>query len=401
MNNTVKDYIDENFKKTIRNNREDEDTLLGLPYPYTVPCPDDMFVEMYYWDTYFTNLGLIADGNVELAKNNIDNMLYMVEKYGFMPNGNRTYYLTRSQPPFLYLGVKDIYEVTRDKKWLKQAYGTLCKEYDFWQTKRVLPCGLNFYGNHDIPDFQVEEGYKYFLERCKGFTTEDFEIKKSIAHTMKTFCESGWDCNSRFEYDGEFYAPVDLNSLLFGFEKQMDRFCGILSISDDKNLWQERYKYREELMYKYLWDKKQKAFLDYNIKENCFSPVISAASLYPFFVGITDNKSDFKNLFSKLFLKFGVSASAKENTKGYQWDYPNIWPPVQYISYIAALNCDLNKIADDIKNTYVMLIENSYDKTQSLWEKYDGNLGIVANQDYNAPKMLGWTSGVYVYFLSR
>ncbi len=356
---------------------------------------------MYYWDTYFTNLGLIADGNIVLAKNNIDNMLYMVEKYGFMPNGNRIYYLTRSQPPFLYLGVKDIYNVTNDKIWLKNAYKTLKIEYEFWQNKRRYANDLNFYGNHDFHDSEIEKGYEYFLERCKGFTTEDFSVKKRIAHTMKSFCESGWDCNSRFEYDGENYIPVDLNSLLYGFEKQMSIFCEILSIQDEKVLWIERAEKRKYLMMKYLWNDRKRAFVDYNIRENRFSPVLSSASFYPFFVGLSDNKYDFVNLFSSLFLKYGISASAKENTKGYQWDYPNIWPPIQYIAFVGAMNCGLEDTAKKIKNTYIKLVETVFAKTNNLWEKYDGNLGIVANQDYDSPKMLGWTSGIYIYFLSR
>lgn len=115
MNKVVK-FIEENFSQTIRSNKEDNDTLIGLPYPYTVPCIDDMFQEMYYWDTYFTNVGLLIAGNLEQARNNADNMMYLIEKYGYMPNGNRTYYLKQSQPPFLFLMVKEVYEHTSTKR---------------------------------------------------------------------------------------------------------------------------------------------------------------------------------------------------------------------------------------------------------------------------------------------
>ena len=396
----IKEYMESNLEKTIRNNTEDDGTLLGLPYPYTVPCPEDKFLEMYYWDTYFTNVGLIVDGKVELAKSNIDNMLYMVNKYGFMPNGNRTYYLTRSQPPFLYLGVRDIYNAIGDKDWLLNAYKTLCREYEFWQTKRVAENGLNIYGNHDFPDEQIEPSYQYFLERCHDFTTDDFEEKRKIAHTMKTFCESGWDCNSRFEHDGEVYNPVDLNSLLYGFEIEMSRFCDILNITDEKSIWTERAEKRKALMKKYMLDKERQIFLDFNTREKRFSPVVSAASVYPFFVGLCDDKAELESLFERLMLQFGVSCSEKENTKGYQWDYPNIWPPVQYISYVAALNCGLKDRANEIKDKYIKLLETAFSKTENLWEKYDGNEGVVANQDYDSPKMLGWTAGVYLFFKS-
>lgn len=394
---TVTEYIYENLDETIRRNTEDEDTLLGLPYPYTVPCIDEMFLEMYYWDTYFTNVGLIADGNLELAKNNIDDMLYLVNKYGFMPNGSRTYYLDRSQPPFLYLGVKDIYEKTGDKKWLLYAYKTLCKEYDFWQTKRKFSNGLNFYGNHSIGEVQISQAYSRFLERTKSEKTDDLSLISEIAHTYKSFVESGWDCNSRFEYDGQFYIPVELNSLLYGFEISMAEYCEILSLSD-KQLWEDRANARKNLMKEYLYDENRKAYVDFNIKKNRFSPVLSAASLYPYFVDLCDSGDDFKRLFSQLILPYGVSSSVKENTKGYQWDYPNIWPPVQYIAYVAAKKYGFDDLAETVKKTYINLIEESFEKTENLWEKYDGISGLVANQDYNAPKMLGWTAGVYLFF---
>lgn len=403
---TVKEFIQENFAKTIRNNTEDipsatnkDYVLLGLPFPYTVPCTDNKFLEMYYWDTYFTNVGLIADGNIELAKSNIDNMLWLVDKYGLMPNGNLKVYLNRSQPPFLYLGVKDIYNVTGDKNWLSKAYDTLCKEYDFWQTNRLAPNGLNFYGNHtDIDPETIEKLYKDYSRRTGGFATDNYELKCKAAHSVRTFVESGWDCNSRFGIDGEFFNPVDLNSLLYGFEKQMSEFSKVTGKGEEE-LWSNRAEVRKEKMLRFMWNEKEKLFLDYNFKSGKFSTVISAASVYPAFTGITCDKNNTNNLMNRLLLKYGVSASAPgKDVKGFQWDYPNIWPPVQYIAYKACINCGLYETAKSVRDRYINLIDTSFGKTNNLWEKYDGNTGEVANQDYNAPAMMGWTSGVYLYF---
>lgn len=391
-------YIEENLPKTIRANRDDIGSLLGLPYPYTVPCPEDKFLEMYYWDTYFTNIGLIADGKIELAKNNIDNMLYMVEKYGFMPNGNRTYYLNRSQPPFLYLGVRDIFNETKDIIWLENAYRILCKEYEFWQTERLAPNGLNFYGNHNnISQDRVEILYNDFTKRSGGYTTDDCAEKVKIAHTIMSFVESGWDCNSRFGFDGEFINPIDLNSLLYGFENQMADFSKILKNGMNES-WINQAEKRKELMNKYMWNDEKSIYMDWNFCEKKFSPVISAASIYPLYVKLCDNAKGTLSLLNELTLQYGVSASLKENTNGYQWDYPNIWPPVQYIAYVSAKNYNCDDFAENIKEKYLTLIEQNFNKTNNLWEKYDGTNGEVANQDYNAPKMLGWTAGVYLYF---
>lgn len=397
----IEKYIESEFEKTIRNNTGNVGSLIGLPYPYTVPCPDNMFLEMYYWDTYFTNVGLISEGRVELAKSNVDNMLWMVEKYGFMPNGNRNYYLNRSQPPFLWRAVKDIFEVTSDTEWLQSSYKTLCKEYVFWQTKRIAPNGLNFYGNHEgLTEDRVQALYKDFTKRSGGFTAEDYETRVKMAHSIRTFVESGWDCNSRFGLDGEYFNPVDLNSLLYGFESQMVEFSNILK-NADAEIWIKRAENRKEKMNEFMWSEDKKMYLDRNFKTGEFSSVISAASLYPYFVGLSLDKDDVKKLIDVLLLEFGISACADgESVNGFQWDYPNIWPPVQYIAYEACVNCGLRNEADEIKNRYIKLIETCFENTGKLWEKYNGITGDVANEDYDAPSMMGWTSGVYRFFKS-
>ena len=124
----VETYIKNNWDKCIRENKQDDGTLIGLPKPYIVPCIGGMFQEMYYWDTYFTNKGLALSGRWEQIKNNTDDMLYLVDRYGYMPNGNRTFYLTRSQPPYLSMMVRDVYDHFQDKSWLESAYKTLEKE---------------------------------------------------------------------------------------------------------------------------------------------------------------------------------------------------------------------------------------------------------------------------------
>ncbi|MBO5211192.1 MAG: hypothetical protein J6B80_04595 [Clostridia bacterium] len=189
----------QNSQKIIRFNPNDKGTLIGLPYRYTVPCASEMFQEMYYWDTYFTNVGLLVEKNAELAKNNVDNMLYMVEKYGFMPNGNRTFYLNQSQPPFLSQMVKEIYEAVYDKEWLTSAYSILKIEYSFWQEKRMLQNGLNSYTGHEIKEDSIDRIAEYGLSRM-GYKPKVFkdEIKRTIYSEIRSFCESGWDCNSRF-----------------------------------------------------------------------------------------------------------------------------------------------------------------------------------------------------------
>ena len=399
----VSEFIAKNFKDTIRYNPDDEGNLIGLPYPYTTPCANEGFTEMYYWDTYFTNAGLIAEGNVQQAKNNADNVRFLIHKYGFMPNGNRTFYLDNTQPPFYYKMVEDIFEKTGDKAWLKESYDALVKEYGYWQTNRTAPNGLNIYGPHkDYTKEYIEEKYDYFKYRYRGFEAKSEEEKSACAHTIMTMCESGWDCCTRFENAGEYYNPVDLNSLLYGLEKTMAKFSDILK-NGEAALWRERAARRKEKMLEIMFDNKRGIFLDWNYKEERFSPVVSAASLYPLFVKLEDTPDQaIEVLRNDLFLKYGVSACVPgEYDYSLQWDYPNVWAPLQYIAYAACKNYGFDSLAERVAETYIKLLDENFAQTGNLWEKYDGLTGKVANADYNAPKMMGWTAGVYMYFCAQ
>ena len=158
MSNKVKEYIASHWDECIKENRNDFDTLVGLPYPYIVPAVGH-FDEMYYWDTYFTNIGLILAGRAMQAKFNVDNMLNLISRFGFMPNGNRNYYLTRSQPPFLSYMVSDIFDFFKDKAWLAGAFLMLEKEYNFWMTKRITKTGLNQYCDDSPKDELIKLSY--------------------------------------------------------------------------------------------------------------------------------------------------------------------------------------------------------------------------------------------------
>ena len=207
-----------------------------------------------------------------------------------------------------------------------------------------------------------------------------------------------WDCCSRFDFDGEFYNPVCLNSLLYGFESIMMEFSKVLSLNEE-SIWKERADFRKEQMKKYLWNDKEQLFLDWNFKDNCHGKVKSVASLYPMFVNLSDEVIGEKQLLEDLTLEHGIACSVKDNYRfPLQWDYPNVWAPLQFVSYKACLNYGLKDKAFDIAKRYIDLLEASFEETGNLWEKYDGNTGKVANQDYNAPTMMGWTAGVYLRF---
>lgn len=400
----VKQFIKDNYPRTIRHNTEDEGNTVGLPYPYSISGLKDIFHEMYYWGTYFTNVGLLTSGNVEQAKNNVDNMLYMCNTYGFIPNCNSKVSVTkrRSQPPFLYQAVKDIYTHIKDDAWLANAYDTLVKEYAFWQTERMAPNGLNYYGNHSSLTAESQEAilrdYRY---RTEGKLTINAEDAEKLAHTTLSLWESGWDFTSRFQLDGQFYNPVCLNSLLYGLETTMAEFSRILQIGEE-DVWNRRAQQRREKMDALLWDEQAGVYKDWNFKEQRLSPVHSLASLYPMFVGLSKDISGEQALLKKLMVPYGVTATVEQDYAYiYQWDYPAIWPPLQYIAYVACCNYGMTTEAATIRDAYISVVETAFKDTQMLWEKYDGITAKPFDIEYPAQPLMGWTAQLYQFFTAE
>lgn len=395
---TVLEFIDKNFPLSVLENKEDLENRFGLPFPYTVPSPGDIFDCMFYWDTHFTNVGLIKSGKIQQAIYNTDNIRHMIQRFGYMPNGTKRHFLEKSQPPVYYRMVWDIYDVTKDDLWLDSHYDSIAKEYDYWMTHRLAPNGLNYYGNTKISTSQEADGlYEYWKTRIPGL---DAVSKTQAVNVGSTMGESGWDCCYRFELQGPYYNPVDLNTLLYGLETAMARFSNILG-KGEEFLWDERAASRKEKMDMWLFSKEKGFYLDWDYQNQRHSPVVSVASLFPLYLGLAhDPDAVMEVLQNDLLLPFGVTCTAKS---GYnydmQWEYPNVWAPLQYVAYMACRNAGKPDLADEIAKRYKNLLEQNFSKTGKLWEKYNGITGEVVNVEYNAPPMMGWTAGVYLAFL--
>lgn len=391
-NQSVSKYIEDNWEKCIREKKENSDTLIGLPLPYTVPAIGH-FEEMYYWDTYFTNLGLLFSGRTVQARNNVDNMLYLVDKYGFMPNGNRTFYLSRSQPPFLSEMVKDIYNSFNDKKWLKNAFSILEKEYSFWMNERISEIGLNVYGGK-LDKKDIVAYAEDYIKRV-GYSPE-LSVEE-LANQNIASCESGWDCNPRFAFCAKCFAPVDLNSLMYGFEKNMQFFASELEL--DGNVWGDLALNRMHLMEKYLINQSG-VFLDYNFEKDEFSDVFSAASYYPMFTKLATHEKAviLVEQLHRIEGNHGIFTCEKNDCCGnYQWDYPNGWPCLQFIVVSGLENYGFREHAIRIAHKYISTVESVFMKTGALWEKYnvdDGSINV--KNEYDMPAMMGWSAGVYL-----
>lgn len=396
----VRKHISASWEKTVRFNPEDTpDSLIGLPRPYTVPCVDGGFQELYYWDTFFTNEGLIADSRVEQAKDNTEDILSLIDRFGFMPNGNRLWYLSRSQPPFAAAMVESVFNATGDTLWLQRAYPTLMREYEFWQENRQTPVGLNRYGGEAdeklIQEFINTAGKRLGTNfREKGWTEEQL---RTFGRHCVAECESGWDFTPRFDRRCEDFCPVDLNAILYGVETTMARFAHILGTGEE-DLWQNRAEVRKRRIVNYC--RKDGVFYDFDWVNRTHSSVLSAAPFALLFFGVLDShEADaVRKTLIRLEYPSGIAVCAKDKYDyQYQWSYPHAWPPVMYMTVMGLDRYGFKEDAKRIASRWVSATGRLYGHSKKLWEKMTCTGGVVPDvSEYGTPSMMGWTAGVYV-----
>ena len=395
-------FIRDSWEKSVRYLPEDSGSHIGMPLPYTVPSVSGGFQELYYWDLFFTNEGLIIDGLVDQARNNTENLAWMVERFGKILNGSNTFYLNRSQPPVFSLMVRQVYEATGDLDWLRKILPSLEKEYRFWMTERMTPCGLN----HDSNNASEKEKWD-FLRLVKrrfgeGFNLEGCTREDSLRVASHYISEAEcWDFTPRFKGECEDYCPVDLNALLYIYEKNFSHFSRILGNRAAARRWDRAARHRKHLMVKYMRNPKDGIFYDYNFVSGERSDVVSAAQFF-LLLGKAVSRRHARGIVQSLqVLEYphGISACEKEDYPFvYQWSYPNGWAPLQYVTVRGLDNYGYTEDARRIARHYVDLLTESYDKTGTLWEKYnvdEGNLNV--GDEYKMPTMLGWTAGSYVW----
>jgi alpha,alpha-trehalase len=233
---------------------------------------------MYYWDTYFTNRGLILSGRLQTVLDNIENCICLIDTYGFIPDGSHKSMLNRSQPPFFGLMVSDIYRETGDKVWLARCVEALKKEYDFWESKRKCANGLNHYSS-DADEARLARAVNMYAERTGIFRKGDSTY---WGRNILAEAESGWDFCARFDGRCHEYNAVDLNALLW-FDEQFLAFAARELGTGDAAEWEEKAAKRYEKMTK-LMRGEDGAFYDYSYTEQTRSAVHSAASFFPYFV---------------------------------------------------------------------------------------------------------------------
>jgi alpha,alpha-trehalase len=427
------EHINRLWDRLTRSDLADEtlphSSRLSLPHPYVVP--GGRFREIFYWDSYFTMLGLRESGRTDLIRGMIDNFAYLIDTVGFIPNGNRTYFLSRSQPPFFALMVQLLAEMTTPEplfKYLPQ----LQAEYEFWMqgeqelsetisvTRRVvrMPNGgvLNRYWD-DTPTPRPE-AYRQEVELNEETEPQGVPSETLYNH-IRAACESGWDFSSRWFYDennlstieAAYRIPVDLNVLLYQYEIVLSiayDHIEILFENDPDKLQRVRQKAaayeqaavnRVDNIQEYLWHEALGEYFDCDYRTMQPTLVSTLAGVFPLFHNIAtpEQAARIHDRLKAHFLQAGGWVTTLNHT-GQQWDWPNGWAPLQWIVYQGLINYGFAETAHEGRDRWLALNDKVFRATGKMMEKYnvvDAAL-TTGGGEYPNQDGFGWTNGVYL-----
>lgn len=396
-------------------------SLLPLPYRYIVP--GGRFREIYYWDSYFTMLGLKESGRIDLIEDMVNNFAYLIMTYGFIPNGNRSYYMTRSQPPMFAHMVALLASIKGDAIY-RTYLPALMKEYEFWMR-----------GEHDaafkrkttntakhivrMPDGEILNRYFDSAEtpREESFA-EDVELARSVKNPRALYrdiragAESGWDFSSRWFAEGGTLesirttdiVPVDLNALLVMVEQIIADGYDAVGRQRDAQTMRERAHVRAETIKKYFWNTERAWYCDYVLSEKTHSHSLSLAGMFPLFAGVaTQEQADASaQTLTHLFLRSGGLATTLVHS-GEQWDAPNGWAPLHYVAIIGLERYGHTAIAQDIAARWCNLNISQFMATGALLEKYnvENPTAFASGGEYALQDGFGWTNGVLLALMNR
>ncbi|MGA2429409.1 MAG: trehalase family glycosidase [Candidatus Acidiferrum sp.] len=435
--------------------------LLYLPSKYVVP--GGRFNEMYGWDSYFIIRGLVRDNRVELARGMVENFFFEIEHYGAVLNANRTYYLTRSQPPFLTSMILAVYDAQKaagheDRAWLEKAYGYAVRDYSLWTREPHLAgsTGLSRYydfGNGPAPEsLKDETGHlsqvaAYFLGHPgsgRGYLVPTksagesqvplgpifgLQVCETTATTMarsdcasagsvtlsadyykgdRAMRESGYDISFRFGPFGaatHHYAPVCLNSLLYKTEEDLALMSDILGRTKEAADWRKRADERKELIQTYLWDAKRGLYFDYDFEKQLQSSYEYVTTFLPMWAGIATPEQAaaiMRNI--GVFEKPGGLVMSPHETGG-QWDFPYAWAPNQLLADEGIRRYGFKDDADRISYEFLATVAENFRRDGTIREKYNAvtrssETQVTAGYHMNIVGF-GWTNGVFLALLKE
>ena len=394
------------------------DSLLPLPKPYVVP--GGRFREVYYWDSYFTMLGLAESDHWDKISDMVDNFAYEIDTFGHIPNGNRSYYLSRSQPPFFSLMVELL--ATHDSDALKKYRPQMEKEYAYWMdgvdalqpgqaNKRVVKLDdgavLNrYWDDRDTPRPES------WLDDVNTAKSNPNRPATEIYRDLRSAAASGWDFSSRWMDDPQklgtirttSIVPVDLNALMFKMEKLLARASQESGDAASANKYEALATARQKAIESHLWNDKEGWYADYDLKSKKVRNQLTAAALFPLYVkaAAQDRADKVAAATSSRLLQPGGIATTTVNS-GQQWDAPNGWAPLQWVAAEGLQNYGQEKVSMDVTWRFLKNVQHTYDREKKLVEKYDvSSTGTGGGGgEYPLQDGFGWSNGVTLKMLDR
>jgi alpha,alpha-trehalase len=399
----LRQHIQAMWPALAREPREKASSALAVRHHHVVP--GGRFREIYYWDSFFTMLGLIRDNEIGLAEGIVDAMTDLIEEHGHVPNGARTYFVGRSQPPLFHMMIALLGE--QPPAVAKRRLAAMKREHSWWmegsaelvrgtQVNRVAMLAdgsvLNRYW--DPRGTPRDESWREDVETARISSRP----ATAVYRDLRAGAESGWDFSSRWlgglslaTIRTTTIAPVDLNSFLYGLE------MAIAAAGDaDARAFSDQAEVRRATMHKHLWNAELGIFCDFDLAAQQLLSQPTAAALAPLLAGVAcQSQADTtaKCVIDKLLAPGGLRTTLVES--GEQWDQPNGWAPLQWIGVMGLRRFGHGELAEEISRRWIATVNAVFARTGLIFEKYDIEAcGIGAGGEYVAQTGFGWTNGV-------
>jgi alpha,alpha-trehalase len=382
------EYIEAYWKKLERFTPHDDGTLVGLPRPYFVPSVSTgsgfQFEELYYWDTFFIAQGFLGTAREHMIKGLADDILTLQQRFHMVPHASRTYHTGKSQIPFLTTLILQVYDIEKNKRWLDQAMTTAKDEYrSVWM------------GSSHPHWRQVFNGLSRFYQ---------VDVLDEMAET-----ESGWDHTPRFERKALSYLPVDLNALLYKYEKDFEKAASILGEKEEANEWNKRAMARKNMIMKYMWNEEKGFYFDYNFMTGKQGPIYSLAGYFPMWAGMEDAENAAKIVQNLEHFEYdgGLSCTAEKpyfkEPVPMQWSYPNGWANLHLIVVEALEKYGYHIAAERIARKWLNCNLVRFEDEGAFFEKYNVVKVHEEAKDGVYPSQVGfgWTNAVFVRFCQK
>jgi alpha,alpha-trehalase len=385
----ARQYIQEYWKALTRYHPKDDDSLIGLPNKYIVPAHAEGhefdFEEMYYWDTFFVIQGMLDEEHKELVIGMLENLLFMFSRYKIIPNASRTYLMGRSQPPMLTSMIWNVYDAYKlDLKWLEAAMKIAEAEYQtVWM------------GTKKPNARKVYQGLSRYY---------DINYLNGLAET-----ESGWDMTSRFNHKCLEYLPVDLNALLFKYERHFSKLYHLIGDKRTAARWEVEADARARTMDKLMYSELRNLYYDYNFVQKRRGGISSLASYFTMWAGMLDKKKakDMVKTLRRFENKGGLATTDAQPLNQFvpgahpiQWAHPNGWAPLHFIVVRGLQRYGYTDDARRIAMKWLKTNLNWFNKNNIFLEKYN-----VVQPDkppvkglYPTQAGFGWTNAVFERF---